>query len=162
MQVKNKYMRTVFLLSMSGFAALAGCAPGAVVYDSPKDEALELESPAAAHARSEALQTVAESRRLVAEGMAQLAKAREKIILGEQRLIEADKLSERAASAGSAMMLDRAAGKIREANEMILVNQQEIAAAQRKIRDGRMQMNVAANLLRELDDERIRVPQTDR
>lgn len=162
MLLNNKNMKTTFLLLMLGFASLAGCASGTVVYDSPIDEALELESPGAAHARSIAQQTVIESRRLVAEGMAQIARAREKIILSEKKLIEADKLTERAASTGSALMLDRAAGKIREANEVILVNQQEIAAAQRKIRDGRMQMNVAANMLRELDDELIRVPEKSR
>jgi hypothetical protein len=138
---------------------VTGCASGPVTYNSPKDENLELDSPASANLRTVAQQTADDGRRLVAEGLEQLKNAREQIIFGERMVAEGHKMSAKAAGSGSAEQLDRAASKILEGNEIILVHQQEIAAAQRKIRDGRVRMNTAAGLLRELGDDRISAPE---
>jgi hypothetical protein len=138
---------------------ITGCASGPVTYNSPKDENLELDSPASANLRNVAQQTADDGRSLVADGLEQLKNAREQIMFGERMVAEGHKMSARAAGSGSAEQLDRAASRIREGNEIILLHQQEIAAAQRKIRDGRVRINTAAELLRELGDDRINAPE---
>jgi len=133
----------------------AGCATGQVHYDVPKDEVLDIDSARFAALRDKALEIAESGRRSVAEGTRKLSLAGRKLHQGEQMVADGLRNSERAVKTESPERMAESAEQTRKGNALILESRQEIEAAQRQIREGRMKLEVAAELLRELGTERV-------
>lgn len=155
MKTFQKTRRPLLVLPNIVLALLlqSGCADTTVRYDSPTDQDLSMDSPRVEKLRELARQTATDGHRVIAEGRRELAAAREKLVSGEQMLAKGQRRYERAGTDLSAQMLQDAADQIRAGNEMVAINRRGIEAAQNKIRQGRAQLEAAAELLRILDKD---------
>lgn len=128
---------------------IGACTAGDVRYAGSQDTNLEIDSQKYTSIRDRAQELTAAGRLSVAEGTRNLANARGKLRAGEEIVAQGLNISERAASAESDQDLTDAADLIKKGNELILEGRREIESAQHQVRDGRIQIEMAAELLRE-------------